>query len=322
GEGWHVRAGDDHAEIIALQQAGKHARGATCYVTLEPCAHIGKTPPCTEALIASGVNRVLIAMTDPNPLVDGKGLLALEQNGVKVASGLLEIQARSLNRGYIKRMTTGMPLVRCKMASSIDGKIALANGESKWITGEHARKDVQRLRARSCALLTGSGTILADDPRLTVRDMDMEGRPPLRVVFDRRLRCPPDATIFQHPGRIIIMTDNDDAMNRASLEEKGAEIVLIRDNNFLKAALAYLAQTEGVNEVLVEAGPGLAGSLIREGLVDELVIYQAPVLLGGSAISLFDLPEISQMYDRTALSLVDIRKIGNDLRMTYIFENS
>ncbi|MEX2352957.1 MAG: bifunctional diaminohydroxyphosphoribosylaminopyrimidine deaminase/5-amino-6-(5-phosphoribosylamino)uracil reductase RibD, partial [Gammaproteobacteria bacterium] len=322
GEGWHVRAGDDHAEIIALQQAGKHARGATCYVTLEPCAHTGKTPPCTDALIASGINRVLMAMTDPNPLVDGKGLLALEQCGLEVASGLLEIQARSLNPGYIKRMNTGMPYVRCKMATSIDGKIALANGESKWITGEHARKDVQRLRARSCALLTGSGTILADDPRLTVRDMDMDGRPPLRVVFDRRLRCPSDATIFQYPGRIIIVTDNDDAVNQARLEEKGAEIVRIRDQNFLRAALAYLTQTEGVNEVLVETGPGLAGSLIREGLVDELLIYQAPVLLGSSAISLFDLPEISQMYDRTELTLVEVRKIGNDLRMTYIFEHS
>jgi len=317
GEGWHVRAGEDHAEINALQQAGGLARGASCYVTLEPCAHTGKTPPCTDALIAAGIKRVITAIVDPNPEVAGKGLEILASAGIEAASGLLEAQARLLNPGFIKRMHTAMPYVRCKLATSLDGKIALTNGKSKWITSEHARRDGQRLRAQSCAILTGSGTLLSDDPALTVRDVDIGERRPLRVIADRRLRTIPVAKIFKSPGRVLIYTETDDPISQAALRQAGAEIFKINEKPFLVACLHYLARDEQVNEILVEAGATLTGSLIELGLVDELIVYQAPMILGGHAKNMLDLPEILSIADKRDVTLADTRHIGSDIRHTY-----
>jgi diaminohydroxyphosphoribosylaminopyrimidine deaminase/5-amino-6-(5-phosphoribosylamino)uracil reductase len=317
GEGWHIRAGEAHAEINALKQAGSLAQGASCYVTLEPCAHTGKTPPCTDALIATGITKVIAAMTDPNPKVAGKGLAILNSAGIDTTAGLLDSEACRLNPGFIKRMHTGMPYVRCKLAMSLDGKIALANGISKWISGEHARKDGQRLRAQSCAILTGSGTVLADDPALTVREVNIGDRKPLRVIADRRLRTAPTARLFQSAGRVVIFTENEDLAQQLALQKAGAEIIVLHEQPFIQACLQYLAIHEHINEVLVEAGAALTGSLVEADLVDELIIYQAPIILGSQARSLFDLPELTSMSDSLAATLTDIRHIGDDIRYTY-----
>ena len=315
GTGWHQVAGGPHAEIHALNDAGAKARGATAYVTLEPCCHHGKTSPCTDALIAAGVARVAAAMTDPNPQVGGKGLQQLQQAGIEVDSGLLESQALALNPGFVQRMRSGRPWVRCKSALSLDGKTALANGKSQWITGDAARLDVQRFRARSSAIVTGIGTVLADDPSLTVR-IDTGQHPvrqPLRVVLDRQLRISPHAKLLAQPGRTLIFTSVGEAQRVAALQSANVQVVTLPELR-LDAILAGLAQ-EQCNEVWVEAGAILSGALLRDGWVDELVLYVAPKLLGDSARDLFQLPALSALADAVSLEITDVRMLGKDLRI-------
>ena len=318
GAGWHRYTGGPHAEVLALEEAGDSARGADCYVTLEPCCHTGKTPPCTRALVDAGVKRVIAAMTDPDPRVGGRGLQALEEAGIRTRVGVLEAAARNVNPGFVKRMTRGLPYVRCKLAMSLDGRTAMADGGSRWITGEEARHDVQRLRARSCAVVTGSGTVIADDPRLTVRDIDTGGRLPHRVVLDRRLRTPPGARLLAEPGRTLIMTLSNDRKLRAALEAAGAKVVVFGDEpgGFLHGCLRYLAGEEQANEVLVEAGATLCGAMVAEALVDELILYQAPVLLGDRTRGLLELKGIERIDEGLRLELAEVRQVGADLRLT------
>lgn len=297
-EGFHQRAGEGHAEVVALQQL-KHpaeARGSTVYVTLEPCCHRGKTPPCTDALIQAGVARVVYGMADPNPLVAGKGLHLLREAGIRVDGPVREAECGALNPGFIKRMRTGLPYVRCKLAMSLDGRTAMASGESQWITGALAREDVQRLRAQSCAIVTGIGTVLKDDPVLTVRSEQLPAnarlKQPLRVVLDRHRRLPSQAKILQGPG----------------------ETLLIHDSTHLQNVLKQLADRQ-CNEILIEAGATLAGAFIQQGLVDELIIYMAPTLLGSDARPLLQLP-LQQMDQQLPLDITEIRAVGNDWRIT------
>lgn len=319
GEGWHKIAGEAHAEILALTQAGDRAKGSTIYVTLEPCSHTGKTPPCTDALIRAGVEKVIAAMVDPNPLVSGKGLQVLREHGIAVESGLMEEQARALNPGFVKRMEKGLPYVRVKMAMSLDGRTAMASGESQWITGDAARKDVQFLRARSSVVLTGIGTLLADNPSMNVRlsskelGIDSAVRQPVRVILDSQLRFPVDAGIAKQAGKVLIFTCSE-----VKKKVEGCEFVQLPAANGqvdLNAALSWLAK-EGVNEIHVEAGPTLCGSLLENGLVDELVVYVAPHLMGDSARGLFSLPGLSKMKDRISLDVQDVRAIDKDFRIT------
>ena len=315
GEGWHQKAGEPHAEVHALRAAGGRARGATAYVTLEPCSHTGRTPPCAEALIAAGVSRVVAAMTDPNPLVAGKGLAMLQAAGIEVASGLLENEARELNIGFVSRMTRGRPWLRLKVASSLDGKTALNNGLSQWITGPAARLDGQRWRARACAILTGIGTVRDDDPQLNVRDLATP-RQPLRVVVDSRLEIPLTARILQG-GPVLIAGAVENPEKAALLRSTGAE-VLILPNAAGKVELIDLLEElgrRGVNEVHAEAGFKLNGSLMREGLVDEVVLYLAPCLLGHAASGLFNLPELTSLEGKRQLQIRDLRQLGEDIRL-------
>jgi len=319
GEGWHERAGEPHAEVNALTQAGDKARGATAYVTLEPCCHTGRTPPCTDALIAAGVSRVVAAMQDPNPLVAGQGLNALAGAGIQAENGLLRPQAEVINPGFISRMRDKRPYVRVKLAVSIDGKTAMANGESKWITGEAARADVQRLRARSSAILTGSGTVLSDDPSLNVRDMDI-GRQPMRVIVDANLSTPETARMLQLDGITLIATATEEPDLSEMLVNAGAEIILLPagpNKVDLPALMQHLAARE-VNEILVEAGSTLCGSLLESELVDELVIYIAPHIMGHDARGMFRLPALDSMADRISLKITDVRAVGDDWRITTV----
>jgi len=317
GEGWHVRAGEPHAEVHALAAAGQQARGATAYVSLEPCCHHGRTPPCSVALAEAGIARVVAAMPDPNPRVASQGIADLEKAGIRVDIGLLQAESERLNPGFISRMTRGRPYLRVKLAASLDGRTALANGQSKWITGEAARADVQRLRARSSAILTGIGTVLADDPSLTVRDLDI-GRQPLRVVVDPQLRMRPVARMLTLPGATLVVTGAEHAKDAAALRAAGADVFClpaVSERMNLKLLLEHLAARE-VNEVLVEAGATLCGELLHAGLVDELVLYLAPHLLGSGARGLFNIPGLEDMADRVALDIQDVRAIGNDWRIT------
>jgi diaminohydroxyphosphoribosylaminopyrimidine deaminase/5-amino-6-(5-phosphoribosylamino)uracil reductase len=317
GEGWHERAGGPHAEVVALAAVGPQARGATVYVTLEPCSHFGRTPPCSDALIAAGVARVVAAMPDPNPLVAGQGAERLRTAGIAVDLGLMRGEAEALNPGFLRRMRDARPFVRAKLAASLDGRTALANGVSQWITGEAARHDVQGLRARSSAILTGIGTVLADDPSLNVRALDI-GRQPLRVIVDRELCTPPTARMLRLPGSTLVVGARDPAGRAAPLLAAGAEVLLLPDAQGdvdLMSLMAHLAQRE-VNEVLAEAGAGLAGSLLRAQLIDELVIYYAPHLLGAGARGMFDLPALDSMDARIALDMTDVRAVGHDWRVT------
>ncbi|MGE0113426.1 MAG: bifunctional diaminohydroxyphosphoribosylaminopyrimidine deaminase/5-amino-6-(5-phosphoribosylamino)uracil reductase RibD [Steroidobacteraceae bacterium] len=315
GEGWHRKAGEPHAEVHALAQAGAYARGATAYVTLEPCSHHGRTPPCAEALIAAGLKRVVVAMTDPNPLVHGQGLARLRAAGIEVRSGLLQAQAEALNAGFIKRMRTGMPLVRVKLAASLDGRTALANGVSRWISSEASRADVQRWRARSSAILTGVGTVLADDPQLNVRagDIDMLERVPLRVICDAQLQTPATARAVQAAGALIYTTVTPQARGQAEVMQIPADV---EKGVELPTVLADLGR-RGCNEVLVEAGARLSGRLFELRLVDELLLYVAPVLLGPEARVLLQLPLIDDMKQRIELTLLDTQSIGSDVRLHY-----
>jgi diaminohydroxyphosphoribosylaminopyrimidine deaminase/5-amino-6-(5-phosphoribosylamino)uracil reductase len=316
-EGWHERAGEPHAEIHALRVAGDKAVGATVYVTLEPCCHHGKTPPCSEALIKAEVARVVVAMQDPHSRVAGQGVQQLRDAGIDVEVGVLEVQARALNPGFIKRMQTGRPHVRNKLAMSLDGRTAMASGESKWITSEAAREDVQRLRARSSAIVTGVGTVLADDPSMTVRLEGLE-RQPLRVVVDTHLSMPLTARMLQQPGRTMVMTCSDDEAAREALEHAGAEVICLpfcSDTVDMQAVLDTLGEME-VNEVLVETGATLSGAMLQAGLIDELVIYMAPTLMGNGARGLFHLPGLDTMAQKIDLEITDMRAVGKDWKIT------
>ncbi|MGK2953716.1 MAG: bifunctional diaminohydroxyphosphoribosylaminopyrimidine deaminase/5-amino-6-(5-phosphoribosylamino)uracil reductase RibD [Thiobacillus sp.] len=315
GEGWHERAGTPHAEIHALKAAGDAARGATVYVTLEPCSHHGRTPPCAEALVNAGVARVVAAMTDPNPLVAGGGIAMLTLAGIQAEIGLQESEARALNPGFISRMTRQRPWVRLKTASTLDGKTALANGASQWITGEAARADVQRLRARACAILTGSGTVLADNPRMNVRDFDI-GRQPLRVIVDSALRTPAGAAILP----ALVACHHADPEARAALEAAGAEVIELpgADGRVDLVALLTLLAQRGVNELHVEAGAALNGTLIKAGLVDEWVAYMAPMAVGDDARGLFAQPALTSLAGAARFRLADVRQLGGDLRLTLL----
>ncbi len=326
GEGWHRRAGGPHAEVEALSVAGADARGATVYLTLEPCAHHGRTPPCADALIAAGVARVIAAMEDPNPLVSGKGCARLRAAGIAVVTGLMGTAARALNPGFITRMTRRRPWVRLKVAASLDGAVALASGESRWITGSAARADVQRWRARSGAVVTGIGTVLADDPRLDVRvesgvfpehAIDCGIPQPLRVVVDSRLRFSAQARMLDVPGEVWVATAVRAPFPEA-LIARGVQLVSLpeaRGRVDLAALTGRLAQA-GVNEMLVEAGPGLAGAFLDAGLVDELVWYVAPHLLGASARGALAIETRTAMRERIDLEWLDAVRVGEDLRVT------
>ena len=324
GRGWHRRAGGPHAEVFALREAGDKARGADVYVSLEPCSHQGRTPPCAEALVEAGVRRVVVAMQDPNPLVAGQGLARLHAAGIEVESGLLEPQARALNPGFIARMQRGRPWLRLKLAASLDGRTAMASGESKWISGDAARRDVQRLRARSSAIVTGIGTVLADDPSMNVRltadqlNGETPVRQPLRVVLDSRLRMSAQARMLTLPGETLLLTGVTDSSRWQDLQQAGAEVAAVeleQGRPQPDAVLRLLAQRD-INEVLLECGPTLAGAFMRAGLVDELVLYMAPHLMGDSARGLFHLPGLERMQDRIALEWQDVRQVGDTLRIT------
>jgi len=318
GEGWHEFAGEAHAEINALRVARDKARGATAYLTLEPCSHAGKTPPCAPALIEAGISEVVIAMQDPFPAVSGNGKAALEAAGINVRSGLMAEAARALNAGFLSRVQRDLPFVRLKVASSLDGAIAMKSGESQWITGPGARDDVQRLRARSGAILTGIGTVLADDPALNVRHkaLDTRGLQPVRAVLDSRLRMPLSAGMLAMPGDTIVYCSDD--AGRQPLVDAGARVVRVQREAGVLDARAVLADLAGreVNDVLVEAGPAVCGHLLSRRLVDELVIYQAPHIMGSETKPMFRTPEWSRLADRLALDIVDLRRVGPDIRMT------
>jgi len=323
GEGFHAAAGEAHAEANALAAAGPAAKGATVYVTLEPCSHHGKTPPCADALIDAGVSAVVAAIEDPHERVAGAGLAALEAAGIEVRTGLLATEARSLVRGFLQRVVHGRPFIRLKVAASIDGCIAMASGQSQWITGPEAREDVQKLRAASGAIMTGVGTVLADDPSLTVRDpgLDTRGRQPLRVVLDNRLRMPMSAEMLALPGETIIYCISD--RNRRALAATGATVVKVpRDDGLadLRAVVGDLARRE-INDVLVEAGPTLSGSLLDGRLVDEIVIYQAPHIMGSETIGMFRTPRWQELSDRRELVITDRRQVGGDTRITAYLAN-
>ncbi|OUM09029.1 riboflavin biosynthesis protein RibD [Pseudomonas syringae] len=324
GEGWHARAGEPHAEVHALRQAGELARGATAYVTLEPCSHQGRTPPCADALVEAGLVRVVAAMQDPNPDVSGRGLLRLMNAGIGVQCGVLESEARALNKGFLKRMETGRPYVRVKLAMSLDGRTAMASGESQWITGPEARSAVQRLRAQSSVVLTGADTVLADNARLTVRPEELglsaeltalaSARPPLRVLIDGRLRVPLDAPFFQAGSALVVTCAAASARGR--YQEDGHEMLALADSAGhvdLRKLMSELAN-RGVNDVLVEAGPRLAGAFTRLGLVDEFQLFIAGKFLGSSARPLLDLP-LAQMSEALELNIVEMRAVGNDWRV-------
>lgn len=326
GRGFHMRAGQGHAEVNALKEAGDAARGATAYVTLEPCSHYGRTPPCAEGLINAGVVRVVSAMQDPNPQVAGRGQQMLRDAGIDSSVGLLNDQARQLNPGFMKRMETGMPWVRVKLAMSLDGRTAMQSGESQWITGAAARQDVQRLRARSSAIVTGIGSILMDDSSLTVREVELGlenaaeivKQQPLRVVLDAAGHMSPDAKILQQPGRTLWVTSGEREMIHAEVLAAQQSSDGRIDLHWL---LRYLAASEQTNEVLVEAGAQLAGAFVEAGLVDELIVYMAPTLLGSNARPLLQLP-LNEMVQQKRMTLTDLRHVGDDLRLSYCFQSN
>lgn len=325
GEGWHEKPGFAHAEINALNHADESAKGATAYVTLEPCAHHGKTGPCAEALVEAGVARVVAAMLDPNPLVAGKGMAILQQAGIITEHGLMQGEAEQLNPGFIKRMTQGLPRVVAKVAMSVDGRTAMASGESQWITGPAARRDVQRLRAESGAVITGSGTAVIDNPSMNVREQAYISNPhftqPIRIIIDSQNIVEPAARIFGNQGACWLVSGHLSGKDYPANVEQKLVPLLQGDDNVshhkvdLKALLQQLAKA-GVNDVLVEAGSGLVGAFIEQGLVDQLVVFMAPKLMGSSARPLATLP-IDTMQSNIQLKLLDSRVVGEDLKLTY-----
>lgn len=315
GRGFHAEAGKAHAEVAALADADSAARGASAYVTLEPCNFHGKTPPCAEALIDAGVSRVVAAMPDPHPRVSGQGFATLRAAGIEVDVGLLESEARRLNAGFVSRFERGRPLVRLKIAASTDGATAMTSGESQWITGPPARRDVQRLRAASGAILTGVGTVIDDDPSLTVRDIGIS-RQPLRVVVDSALRMPVESRLLCLPGDVLVCCIDD--ARRAPLEASGADVLKLEAEGnrvALGQVLEALAERE-INDLLVECGPILAGSLLEARLVDELVIYQSPHIMGSETRPMFATPTLTALGERYGLDIIDVRRIGRDTRIT------
>lgn len=322
GEGWHRKWGEAHAEVHALEAAGEAARGATAYVTLEPHCYQGRTPPCTDALIRAGVRRVVCGAPDPNPRVRGAGVRQLEAAGLQVEVGLLNDEVRELNLGFEKRMTTGRPRVRVKIAASLDGRAALANGASRWITGAAARADVQRLRAESSAVLTGIETVLADDPRLNVRDpaIELHGREPLRVVLDTRLRMPHSARILKAGGEVLVFTAAQRAGAAVKLEGAGAKVIAGQLDEEGRIALSHVLEELGrrqCNDVLVEAGPTLAGRFLQLGLADELIVYLAPVLLGPDARPMAVLAGLNRVEDAARYTLMHLRRVGDDVKLVF-----
>lgn len=325
GSGFHEKAGHAHAEINALREAGEKSRGATLYVTLEPCCHFGKTPPCVDAIIAAGIKQVVVAMKDPNPLVAGNGIKKLNNAGIKTDVGILEVEARQLNAGFIKRMEKKLPIVRCKLAMSVDGRTAMASGESRWITSLEARQDVQRWRARSDAIITGIDTILLDDPSLTVRVNEMAAediklapaQQPFRIVLDSHLRTPITAKIFKQPGTTSIVYATHNEMTEYALETSGAELKYFPGTEShvdLKATLEWLATEKECDEVWIEAGATLSGAFIQAGLVDELIIYMAPKLLGDNARPLLHLTGMQTMSQHIPLHIKEVKPVGEDWR--------
>ncbi len=314
--GWHEKAGCPHAEINALNQAGQQARNATAYITLEPCSHYGRTPPCASALIEAGITRVVMAMQDPNPLVSGRGRIMLEQAGITVQTGLLHDEAQGLNYGFVSRMTRRRPWVRLKIATSLDGRTALNNGTSQWITGDAARLDGHRWRARSCAIMTGIGTVKVDDPRLTVRDLDVV-RQPEKIVVDSKLDISCDAKILQEGNTVIFTANPGKCEKRSVLEGRGIRI-FVEPNESAKVDVhkmfSKLADLE-MNEILVEAGGELSGVLIDAGLVDEIIFYFSPQLIGDRAQAMLRLPELTELQSSKKLTIKDVRMIGKDIRV-------
>ena len=331
GKGWHKKAGEGHAEVNAIAEAGSSAKGSTAYVTLEPCSHFGRTPPCASALIGAGVAEVIVAMTDPNPKVSGSGCKLLKAAGLKVRTGLLDAQARELNPGFVQRMEKRRPWVRIKMAISVDGRTAMASGESQWITGAAARSDVQELRARSCAILTGIGTILSDDAALTVRaeqlDIEVNGvtvqdiveRQPLRVVLDSDAKMPISSRMLGPTSPVLWVVSDAAVLDQGIIDLEYVEVLRVPELNSKTGMTIVLNKLcdMGCNEILIEAGATLAGSFIDSNLWDELVVYMAPKLLGSQARALANLP-LSKMSDAKDMILKDLRIIGDDVRMTYL----
>ena len=317
--GWHQEAGRPHAEINAINNASCDLRGATAYITLEPCDHYGRTPPCTAAIIEAGIARVVIAAPDPNPKVSGRGIKTLTNAGIAVEAGLMAEQANELNKGFISRMTRQRPYIRCKLAVSLDGKTALANGESQWITGAASRLNAQKLRAGSSAVMTGINTVLADDPMLNVRAVDTGGRQPHRIILDRKLRFPVAARMLHLEGETILFTRSKDDGLYAALEKAGALVNYVEgeENSFLTSVLRELARKYEANDLLVEAGPTLSGNLLSSGLIDELIVYQAPVILGTNATDMMNTPVVASLNDRYELELVDYHRIDADWRFTF-----
>jgi len=317
GEGWHELFGRAHAEINALKQAGKSAAGAIMYVTLEPCSHQGKTPPCVKAIIKSGVCRVVIATEDPNPLVNRSGILELQQAGIDVILGIGQSEAKRINRGFLKRMAIGLPWVTLKIATSLDGKTAMANGESQWITSKHARQDVQKLRASVSAILTGVGTVLRDDPDMNVR-LDGTQRQPLRIILDTNLSTPENAKIVSGDGNTLIITANTDDSAIDNFREKSVEIFHCPTQGGrinLQEVMLELGRRE-MNTILLEAGSQLSGSMLEQGLVDEIIVYMAPDLMGCDARDMFKIPGLECMSDKLKLQYKDVVMVGRDLRLT------
>ncbi len=320
GEGWHAKAGEAHAEVRALEACKEPAQGATVYLSLEPCAHHGRTPPCADALAAARGGRVVAALEDPTPLVKGRGAARLREAGIRVEMGLMKAEALEAHRGFVTRMTQGRPWMRIKAAASLDGRTALANGESQWITGEDARRDVHRLRARSCAMLTGIGTVRRDDPQLTVRHVACE-RQPRRLLIDHKLEVAEDARILQGEPPIVFVVEAD-AEKRRRFEAKGIEVVVVpsdrgKPGKLDLAALARMLGERGFNEVTVETGAKLNGSLLAAGVIDEIILYVAPMILGGSAMGLFDsMPALERLDQAIRPRIVDVRRVGDDWRIT------
>jgi len=315
GEGFHLKAGEPHAEVHALHQAGERARGATLYVTLEPCSHHGRTPPCADAVVGAGVARVVAAMEDPNPKVAGEGFAKLRAAGIEVRCGLLEFEARELNIGFVSRMTRGRPWVRSKIAATLDGRTALANRKSQWITSEAARRDGHAWRARACAVMTGVGTLRMDNPRMNVRDIDTP-RQPAKILVDSGLQAPLDAALFQS-GTVLVFNARDEQSRVNEFKDRGIEVVTLPNAQGkvdLPAMLAELAK-RGMNEVHLESGTRLNGAMLRENCIDELLLYLAPKLFGNTAMGMFDLPELRELSEAAQLSFTSVERLGDDLRI-------
>ena len=331
GEGFHQKAGQGHAEVHALKQAGIKANGATAYVTLEPCSHYGLTPPCAEALIKAQVAHVIAAMVDPNPKVSGRGLELLNAAGITTQFGLLEQDARALNPGFIQLMTTKLPYVRCKLAASLDGKTAMASGESQWITSAEARTDVQRLRAQSCAVICGADSVIFDDAKMTVRWHDLgelknsyaeaDVRQPVRIIIDGKNRLTPDLAIFQSESKILLIRhtiENDHAWPHF-VEQVQIDKAENSEYINLTLLLRYLAK-QGLNDVLIESGSQLTGAFVSQNLVNELILYQAPKLIGHDGKGLVNMPTVLQLDEAKNLEIQDMRMIGKDIRLTAMFK--